>query len=99
MGTPAAPISDDEARVRIALGEGPDLTAFLAALDASVAALDAAGVGYLFMGGIASTCLGRERWTHDIDVFTRPREARRALDALARAGFDTEETFADWLFK
>ena len=99
MGTHAAPISDDEARVRIALAEDPDLSDFLAALDATVTALDGAGVGYLFMGGIASSCLGRERWTHDIDVFARPREARRALDALGRAGFDTEETFADWLFK
>jgi putative nucleotidyltransferase-like protein len=51
------------------------------------------------MGGIASSCVGRERWTHDIDLFTRPAEARRALDVLACAGFDTEETYPDWLFK
>lgn len=68
-------------------------------LGEAVAALDGAGLEYVLMGGIASTGLGRPRWTHDIDVFVRPAEAEAALDALARAGFDTERTNASWLFK
>jgi len=64
-----------------------------------VAALDQAGAEYVLMGGIASTGLGRPRWTHDIDVFVRPTGADAALDALAGAGFDTERTDPAWLFK
>jgi predicted nucleotidyltransferase len=62
-----------------------------------VAAL--AGHEYVLMGGIASTGLGRPRWTHDIDVFVRPAGAEAALEALAAAGFDTERTDPAWLFK
>ena len=62
-------------------------------------ALEQAGVEYALMGGIASTGLGRPRWTHDIDVFVRPTGADAALDALAKTGFDTERTDSSWLFK
>jgi predicted nucleotidyltransferase len=96
---PAAPISADEERIRFALRQDPDVAALLAVLDETIDALAGAEVEYLLMGGIASSCLGRERWTHDIDLFTRPAEAKRALQALAEAGFGTEETYPDWLFK
>ncbi len=56
-------------------------------------------IPYLFMGGIASTTMGRERWTHDIDVFVRPEDARRTLELLADAGFDTRIHFPEWLYK
>jgi hypothetical protein len=72
---------------------------FLAALDEAVGALEAAGIDHLLMGGIASAVLGRPRWTHDIDIFVRPVEARHSLDVLAEAGFHTEETYAEWLYK
>jgi hypothetical protein len=65
----------------------------------AVTALDAARVPVLVMGGISSTLHGRERWTHDIDLFLRERHARWALDVLAERGFDVEETYWDWLFK
>jgi len=64
-----------------------------------VDALDGKNVEYALMGGIASTELGRPRWTHDIDVFVRPSSADAALDALGEAGFDTERTDPSWLFK
>ena len=96
---PAAPISSDEERIRLALRDDPDVAELLVVLDETIATLDAAGVEYLLMGGIASSCLGRERWTHDIDLFTRPQEAGRALAALSAAGFETEETYPEWLFK
>lgn len=93
------PVSADEERLRTALREDPDVAAFLPVLDDTIAALDDAGVEYMLMGGIASSCMGRDRWTHDIDIFTRPREALRALEVLGDAGFETDETYPDWLFK
>jgi|GEM_PF-839587 len=99
MVTSVAPVSNDEGRVRMALREDPDLAALLPVLDEVIDVLGRSEIEYLLMGGIASSCLGRERWTHDIDVFARPAEARRAMTALAAAGFDTEETYPEWLFK
>lgn len=92
-------VSTDEERLRAVLRDDPGVAALLPVLDETIAALDDAGVEYLLMGGIASSCMGRERWTHDIDLFTRPAEALRALDVLTKVGFETEETFPDWLFK
>lgn len=97
--SPVLPISEDEQRVRDARRDDPGIDDLLPVLDAALAALDASGADHLLMGGIASSCHGRQRWTHDIDVFTRPEQAGRALDALAAAGFATEETFAEWLYK
>jgi hypothetical protein len=42
---------------------------------------------------------GIERHTKDFDVFVRPADARRALEALEAAGFGTELTFPHWLGK
>lgn len=92
------PISEDERRIRLQSHEF-DESAFLQALDETATALDEAKVDYLFMGGIASACLGRPRFTHDIDVFVKPQDARRAMEALAASGFETEETYAEWLYK
>jgi hypothetical protein len=58
-----------------------------------------AGIPYVVIGGIASTILGRPRWTHDIDVFVRREDARRLLRVLADAGFQTEERDQEWLYK
>ncbi|HVF74229.1 MAG TPA: nucleotidyltransferase [Acidimicrobiales bacterium] len=96
----AEQISEDEQRVRDTVAAAAaDEAEFLAALDETVDALDADEVPYVLMGGIASACWGRPRWTHDIDLFVKPQDARRVLDALALRGFETEETFPDWLFK
>ena len=65
-------------------------------------ALDAAnqsGLPYLLVGGIASGILGRPRWTHDLDIFVRPQDARPMLRVFAEAGFRTEETDPVWLYK
>lgn len=92
-------ISQDEQRLREATTPRNGEEEFLAALDDTVNALDAEGIPYLLMGGIASACMGRPRWTHDIDLFVKPTDARRILEVLEAKGFETEETFADWLFK
>lgn len=61
--------------------------------------LEDAGIDYLVFGGIAVWGYGRRRWTRDIDLLIRQREAKDALKALAQAGFETEETDDRWLYK
>ncbi len=72
---------------------------FLAVLGETAEALEQKGIPHLFMGGVSSAAYGRPRWTHDIDVFVRPDDARRALEILEGAGFETQETDPEWLFK
>jgi predicted nucleotidyltransferase len=62
-------------------------------------AVDATGLPWAVIGGIAAALHGRPRWTYDIDLFVQPHDARAVLDALAGAGFDTEERDEQWLFK
>jgi hypothetical protein len=62
-------------------------------------ALDAAGIPFALMGGLASAAIGRSRHTHDVDIFVTPEDAERALETLGRAGFRTERTDPEWLFK
>lgn len=76
-----------------------DERAFEEVLDHAVAHLDASGVDYAVMGGIAATALGGRRHTHDIDVFVRPEDAEKALDVLGAGGFDIERTDPNWLYK
>ena len=72
---------------------------FLGVFDATISAIEGAGIPYVLMGGVASATVGRPRVTRDIDVFVRPEDARHVLDVLGRAGFDTEERFPHWLYK
>lgn len=76
-----------------------DTATFYNVFDDAVAALDRARVPYLVGGGIAAKAFGRERITHDIDFFVKPADALGALEALAAAGFQTEQTNPKWLFK
>ena len=63
-------------------------------------ALREGGVEFLVGGAYAFTrYTGIERSTKDFDVFVRYTDRHRALEALADAGFDTEETFPHWLAK
>lgn len=64
-----------------------------------VDALRSARVDFLLMGGLSAATLARRRPTDDIDVFVRPDGAGPAIDALAGAGFDTEETDPQWIYK
>ena len=81
-----APDAGEQQRVAATLGE-------------AVEALEREEIGYLLIGGLASAVLGRPRWTSDIDLFVKREDAKPALDALARAGFETEETNPEWIFK
>ncbi len=48
---------------------------------------------------MAAHAYARPRTTEDIDLFVRPEDANRALDALSAAGFEVEETDPMWLYK
>jgi hypothetical protein len=62
--------------------------------------LRAAGVPVLIGGAYAfAHYTGIVRHTKDLDVFVRPADARRLLEALAAAGYRTEVTFTHWLGK
>ena len=76
-----------------------DEATFLAVLGDAIRVAGATGLPHAFMGGIASTALGRARWTHDIDLCVRPQDARTMLAAFADAGYQTEETDQTWLYK
>ena len=80
--------------------EDPNLAErFNRVLGDTVAAMEEAGVRYVFIGGIASGGLGRPRSTSDIDLFVIPEQAELALRALAKHGFKTEKTDPSWLYK
>jgi Uncharacterised nucleotidyltransferase len=57
------------------------------------------GYPFLVLGGLASSLVGRPRWTHDIDLLVQPDDARQVLAALRAGGFETEETDPVWLYK
>jgi predicted nucleotidyltransferase len=70
-----------------------------ATVAAAASALDEADLSYALMGGLASSVYGRPRATDDIDFLVKPTEAKRALEVLDDAGFETEETNPSWIYK
>lgn len=59
-----------------------------------------AQIPYLLGGAYAFRCYtGIIRHTKDLDVFVRPADVDRALEALANGGYQTELTFPHWLGK
>jgi predicted nucleotidyltransferase len=80
-------------------GEEPSDEDLQATFADAVEALRAAEVPYLLIGGLSASAFARPRITDDIDVFVRPDMARKVLQTLDAAGFDTEETDDRWLFK
>jgi predicted nucleotidyltransferase len=98
---PALPLPEDGRRRADPFeGLAVDEQTFLGVLDEVLETLNADGVPYAMIGGLASTILGRTRWTHDLDVYLRDQhDAARAMEALARAGFRTEKTDEHWLYK
>ena len=73
--------------------------AFARVLREAVETVDRAGIPFLVLGGLASSLVGRPRWTHDIDFLVRPDDARDVLEVLRGAGFTTEETDPVWIYK
>jgi hypothetical protein len=66
----------------------------------AVRALNARGVRYLVGGAYAfARYTGIERHTKDFDVFVRPEDCPRVLDALAADGCQTEVPYPHWIGK
>jgi hypothetical protein len=62
--------------------------------------LNRSGVPYMVGGTYAfQYYAGISRTTKDFDIFVRPRDVQRVLEALTRTGFKTEIAFAHWLAK
>jgi hypothetical protein len=62
--------------------------------------LKEAQVPFLVGGAYAfARYTGIVRHTKDFDIFVHPRDFGRALDAFAKAGYETDRTFPHWLGK
>jgi predicted nucleotidyltransferase len=96
---------DDPRRVaelynRLWEGKGDvDKEMLVRVLGDAVKALEDEGIPYLVIGGVVAALSGRPRFTHDLDFLVHGQDARPALAALERAGFVTDETEPQWLFK
>jgi predicted nucleotidyltransferase len=100
-------VADEEDPARIAElynrvweGQGDlDKETLVGVLGDAVKALEGEGIPYVVIGGVVQALAGRPRFTHDIDFLVKGEDARPALAALEEAGFTTDETDAQWLFK
>jgi predicted nucleotidyltransferase len=80
-------------------GSCADLDTVALVLTEATRIIEAHGVPYVLIGGLASSLLGRPRCSSDVDLMLMPESAGIALDALAEEGFRTERTNPAWLFK
>lgn len=76
-----------------------DMQALERVLGDVVAALEAAEIPYVLIGGAASAIRGRPRVSDDLDILVKQTDADRALGILAEAGFETEKTNPQWIYK
>lgn len=56
-------------------------------------------IPYVVGGSLASITWGRPGGFGDVDIMIDPRSAKPLLAAFAEAGYETEETYPQWLFK
>lgn len=62
--------------------------------------LNRAGVPFLVGGAFAFIHqAGIDKSTKDLDIFARPQDVQRLLEACAAAGYETELVFSHWLAK
>lgn len=71
----------------------------LETLKLAAAALREADVRFVLGGGLAIWTRGGPETEHDVDLFVKPEDAERALQALESAGFRTEDPPEGWLYK
>ena len=72
---------------------------FADVLASAISIVEENEVPYLAAGSMASLTWGRPGPLGDIDLLIDPRSAKPLLKAFAEAGFETEETYPQWLFK
>jgi nucleotidyltransferase DUF2204 len=71
----------------------------LQSMKKAAGALRDADVPFALGGGLAVWARGGARTEHDVDFFVKPEDAKRAQDALARAGLRPERPPEGWLLK
>jgi predicted nucleotidyltransferase len=72
---------------------------FLEVFDETLRVIEASRIPTLVIGGVASAAYGRPRWSNDLDLFVRHEDAAALLCELGGQGFETDETYPDWLYK
>lgn len=72
---------------------------FAGILAEAIAITESRHIPYLAAGSMASLAWGRPSPLGDVDLLIDPRSARPLLQAFAEAGFATDETYPQWLFK
>jgi hypothetical protein len=70
-----------------------------AALKRASDVLEGAGIPFMLAGSLAAWARGGPETRNDLDLIVRPRDAERALEALAEAGMATERPPEQWLLK
>jgi hypothetical protein len=76
-----------------------NLHGLLASMKRVAAILREAEVEFMLAGGLAIWARGGPPTDHDVDLYLRPRDADRALDALVDAGLRGERPPEGWLHK
>lgn len=71
----------------------------LRVLGDTTAALDGAGVPYMFIGGLPLAVYGRPTQVADLDVMIKHEDVEQALRGLEEAGFETKRAEKQWLDK
>ena len=75
------------------------LEAFREVLAEAVKIAEELAVPYLGAGSLASNHWGRPSAMGDVDLVISPTDAKRLLKAFDAAGYDTEESQPQWLYK
>jgi hypothetical protein len=70
-----------------------------AALKRTSRVLEGAEIPFLLAGSLAGWARGGPETRNDLDLIVRPKDAERALEALAAEGMRTERPPEQWLFK
>ena len=75
------------------------LQAFKEVLADAVRIIEEEGVPYLGAGSLASNHWGRPSTMGDLDIVINPTDAKRLLKAFDAAGYQTDESKPQWLYK
>jgi len=78
---------------------GPTFDSICSALRVAVATLRDAEIPFVLGGSFAAWARGGSEPQNDLDLMVKPRDAERALEALAAAGMRPEKPPEEWLFK
>jgi hypothetical protein len=77
----------------------PTFEDLVESLKKSAAILREREIPFALGGGLAVWARGGPENDHDLDFMVKPKDAERALEALAEAGLQIERPPEDWLFK